>query len=723
MKGKNKATGDTGTPTDFISFHAKGQPKHIDGRVQMGISNQLRDIDRAFAVIARYPEFADTPIVIGESDPEGCAACQGPHLAYRNGTMYSSYTAASFPRKLDLADKHGVNLEGSLTWAFEFEDQPYFAGFRSLATNGIDKPVLNVFRMFSKMDGRRLPVISVWRNHRFAPRDRLRPFPLRRSISTKPHQCRKDEPSAPQHLIEMNRFFATGLLAFLAAAPLHARQWVFKGVREPVKAEFVAESNGYVVLHGPNGASFELPLASFSDADREFIRLLGADPAAKKPIPSPGKPLTRKRDYKATSVKTIESRMVVLDEPAELHVTGPGDPLTGSSFNFTHPDGWLFLNGISPSEAASEFLDRMLINGAPAKLDENVRVVRHAGGAVIIPHGPDFPALTLFSAPNLGGGSISLKCYVPYGAEELGKTERPAASFLLKRGYMATLAENEDGTGVSRNYVAQDHDIVIERLPEGLDKGVRFVRVFPWRWTNKKGIAGGIHEKLNVGWFYDWNIGARSDLDLEYVAIKQKRWWPGMNQDWKYKGINHLLGFNEPDRPDQAKMTVDEAIAGWPELLRTGLRLGSPAPSDGGLGWLYEFMDKADKAGLRVDYVAVHYYRGVGDPDDPKAAANQMLGFLQRVHDRVKRPLWVTEWNNGANWTNTPQPNEKQQKRAIQAMIDMLDETPFVERYALYNWVQDGRKLLRDDGSLTPAGEVYRDKKSPVFFVQPAYQR
>jgi xylan 1,4-beta-xylosidase len=74
--------------------------------------------------------------------------------------MYSSYTAAVFPRKLDLAAKHGVNLEGALTWAFEFEDQPYFAGFRSLATNGIDKPVMNVFRMFSKMDGDRLPVTS-----------------------------------------------------------------------------------------------------------------------------------------------------------------------------------------------------------------------------------------------------------------------------------------------------------------------------------------------------------------------------------------------------------------------------------------------------------------------------------------------------------------------------------------------------------------------------------
>lgn len=160
LRGTNYATGKIGTPTDFMSFHAKGAPRFEDGHVRMGIANQLRDIDRAFAVIAKFPELKDRPIVIGESDPEGCAACQGESLAYRNGTMYSSYTAASFPRKLDLAEKHGVNLEGALTWAFEFEDQPYFAGFRSLASGGLDKPVLNVFRMFSKMGGQRLPVES-----------------------------------------------------------------------------------------------------------------------------------------------------------------------------------------------------------------------------------------------------------------------------------------------------------------------------------------------------------------------------------------------------------------------------------------------------------------------------------------------------------------------------------------------------------------------------------
>ena len=146
----------SGTPLDFVAFHAKGAPSYVDGHVRMGIAAQLATIDRGFATVASVPELRRTPIVIGESDPEGCAACQGPQLAYRNGTMYSSYTAASFARKHDLAARHGVNLEGALTWAFEFEDQPYFAGFRALATNGIALPVLNVFRMFSRMGGARV---------------------------------------------------------------------------------------------------------------------------------------------------------------------------------------------------------------------------------------------------------------------------------------------------------------------------------------------------------------------------------------------------------------------------------------------------------------------------------------------------------------------------------------------------------------------------------------
>ena len=160
LRGTNYATGRIGTPLDFVSFHAKGRPTFVDGHVRMGIADQLATIDEGFRLLTSHPETRTLPIVIGESDPDGCAACQGPQLGYRNTTMYSSYTAASMARLHDLADKHGANLEGALTWAFEFEDQPYFAGFRALASNGIPLPVLNVFRAFSRMGGDRVAVMS-----------------------------------------------------------------------------------------------------------------------------------------------------------------------------------------------------------------------------------------------------------------------------------------------------------------------------------------------------------------------------------------------------------------------------------------------------------------------------------------------------------------------------------------------------------------------------------
>jgi xylan 1,4-beta-xylosidase len=163
LRGRNHATGKTGSPLDFVAFHAKGDPRFLAGHVRTGIGAQIRDIDRGFEVVASYPELKGKPIIIGESDPDGCAACPASIYAqngYRNGTLYASYTAAAFARKYALADRHGVNFEGAVTWAFEFEDQPYFAGFRVLSTNGLALPVMNVFRMFGLMSGKRVAAQS-----------------------------------------------------------------------------------------------------------------------------------------------------------------------------------------------------------------------------------------------------------------------------------------------------------------------------------------------------------------------------------------------------------------------------------------------------------------------------------------------------------------------------------------------------------------------------------
>jgi len=162
LTGTNYATGQVGSPLDFFSFHAKGHtPSMVQGHAHMGIDGQLQAIDGGFDIAASYPQTKSAPIVIGESDPDGCAACNNEALkAYRNGSVYATYTAACISRELELADRHGVNFEGALTWAFEFENEPYFFGERVLASNGIDLPILDVFRMYAKMDGQRVASTS-----------------------------------------------------------------------------------------------------------------------------------------------------------------------------------------------------------------------------------------------------------------------------------------------------------------------------------------------------------------------------------------------------------------------------------------------------------------------------------------------------------------------------------------------------------------------------------
>lgn len=151
--GANAATGGVGAPLDFISYHPKGHPTVVDGHVVMSIATQLRSVERGMKVISNYPEWKNTPIILGESDPEGCGACLSPQNGYRNGPLYGVSVTEATMRTYELARKYGLTVQGAVTWAFEFENQPAFASLRALATDGIDKPVLNAFRLMGKLSG------------------------------------------------------------------------------------------------------------------------------------------------------------------------------------------------------------------------------------------------------------------------------------------------------------------------------------------------------------------------------------------------------------------------------------------------------------------------------------------------------------------------------------------------------------------------------------------
>jgi xylan 1,4-beta-xylosidase len=165
---KNAWTGDP-IPLDFISFHPKGSPRLVPpgpgetAHIRMGLQNEISVAANGFRIVADSTKYHDLPIILSEADPEGCAACsarENPNNAYRNGPVYPTYTAAAMKAFIDLAAEYKVNLIGMVTWAFEFEGKQYFEGFRTLATNGIDKPVLNVFRMAGLFAGDRVAAAS-----------------------------------------------------------------------------------------------------------------------------------------------------------------------------------------------------------------------------------------------------------------------------------------------------------------------------------------------------------------------------------------------------------------------------------------------------------------------------------------------------------------------------------------------------------------------------------
>jgi xylan 1,4-beta-xylosidase len=162
--GTNAVTGAVGTRLDLVTFHAKGGvTTTADGHVEMNLGGQLRLHRAGFNAVAAVPQFKTTPIYVTEADPEGCAACpasSAPEDAYRLSPAYGAYEVAMMKHSLDLEAAVGVKLGGLLTWAFTFPGTPYFAGYRVLATNGINLPVLSAFELLGRLAGDRLPLTS-----------------------------------------------------------------------------------------------------------------------------------------------------------------------------------------------------------------------------------------------------------------------------------------------------------------------------------------------------------------------------------------------------------------------------------------------------------------------------------------------------------------------------------------------------------------------------------
>ncbi|MEV0901872.1 sigma-70 family RNA polymerase sigma factor [Actinoplanes sp. NPDC049802] len=232
-----------------------------------------------------------------------------------------------------------------------------------------------------------------------------------------------------------------------------------------------------------------------------------------------------------------------------------------------------------------------------------------------------------------------------------------------------------------------------------------------WRFAGSKGAL----KDVGAGWYYDW--GPNDDqvpgpAGVEFVPMI----WGAANvtdatlRQAKSEG-DVLLGFNEPDLAEQSNMTVEAALAAWPELEATGMRLVSPAVAFGGDkagGWLDRFLTGAEAKGLRVDAIALHWYGS----DFSAASVNQFLGYVDAVHKRYGKPVWITEFGL-INFGGSPRyPSDAQKVRFIRGATAGLEKRRYVERYAWFGLPAVGDSvdfgLYTDGDSPTAAGKAYR---------------
>lgn len=421
--------------------------------------------------------------------------------------------------------------------------------------------------------------------------------------------------------------------------------------------------------------------------------------------------------------------VITLDKKSTLNVSGNGSLASETYLNFEDLESWSIVTSTNPIEVNSTMQDRIWINSSIGTLDLDYRVNQfYQSGALIRPFSTGYTSLKIFSELNLSGESAELNEDIIYSGASIpnGMNDR-TASFLLKKGFMATFAVSENGTSKSKVYIASTEDLVIASLPAALQNNISFIRVLPWNWVTKKG-TGGFTEGVDAGWYYNWGNGTQSLPNYEYVPMA---WGAGATAPAVLQRIidkdkvNHLLGFNESDNcNDQSGQynnlcKIEVAVGYYENLMKTGMRLGTPAPRENGPnGWLLEFAELAKVRDVRFDFVAVHWYDWGSNPAnspnaDPQEIFSRFKNYLENVHRIYGSPIWITEFNANPNRGNAIQ------AAFLNLALPYLESLEYIERYAYFEPMSsnaanpvDSADLKDENGNLTNIGEIYLNHPS-----------
>ena len=234
-----------------------------------------------------------------------------------------------------------------------------------------------------------------------------------------------------------------------------------------------------------------------------------------------------------------------------------------------------------------------------------------------------------------------------------------------------------------------------------------------------KGVANvnncGDLGKLTATWFYNWTLSPGSCTAAEFVPMiagKSEKTAAAVTTSLNQvvqKGYKTVLGFNEPNKSDQSNLTVDMAVSMWPALTaNAGIRVGSPATSADSAGqtWFTSFMGQVQSQGLRVDFIALHWYGWNAGSCDAKAS--QLESYVKWAEGLPGgRPIWITEWG----CLNQSNPDMATVQAFYTGAVAMFAKHPRIERYAWYPWTTNN-ELVDSSDALTSLGTAFAGEPS-----------
>lgn len=363
----------------------------------------------------------------------------------------------------------------------------------------------------------------------------------------------------------------------------------------------------------------------------------------------------------------------------DYHIIGSTPFTSSGSVNLKNDHSWLVFENNRPSNVKSSWLKYVKINGVAAKVGTNCRVEIYLKGAVVIPTPAEGPFIGVTAKGTFSKG-VGL-------TEDLGTYSNEITSFTLKRGYMVAVSTGTKMSGDNRIYVADHADLTVDVSKINSLKGrISSIRVRNWHYTSKSGYCsttGDIMDRtkqIGGSWCWNWDANKSSSDDVEYIPIKQHRYWPG-DGSFDNDSYTAAMLINEPEHSEQHtsdQCSCEGPVNQWNAYVATsaltkyGLRLGSPSATD--LNWFSDYYTNCKNMKQRCDFTCTHGYW--------TTEWTENLNWLQSFG----RPIWITEWKYGASWTSGSSPSsEGDYAGKILNILDKLEYNNYVERYSYYD--------------------------------------